>query len=428
MPTEHDAERACLGACLRDNNTIAEVVSILTPGSFYTDAHQKIFRAIVKLNDSHQPVDLVTVASWLKSQRYVEDIGGYGYLAELWEASPTATNAEYYAKIVREKSLCRTLIHVCNEIANEAYQPIGPADDLVAAAETKVLGIASGQARGQTITLANALNATIDDLDRRVRSSGTERFLSTGYLDLDEMTAGLHSGELTVIAARPSVGKTSLVLNILSHLSINLRLPTLMCSLEQSRCELGERLLALHAGVSCHAIRKAKLTDGEVDAIQMATERIAEAPLTIDDSPNQGMLRIGANARRLKQRERICCMAIDYLQLIEPENRRENRNEQIGQMTRRLKCLARELEIPVIVLCQLSREAAKEAPKLHHLRESGNIEQDADSVLLLYRPEESQGRVEVEVAKQRNGPTGTLTLGFNRHLMRFETYAPEISG
>jgi replicative DNA helicase len=422
------AEQSTLGCMLRDNETIPEVMAILTSPSFYQDGHQKVFRGIVALHEAHGPANLVTLAEWLRQRHYIDDVGGYGYLADLWETTPTGANAGHYAKMVREKSLCRSLIHVCNDIMVEAYDQNGPADELVAAAEAKMLQVASRQAMGQTTSLANALNMTIDNLDVRAKAaSRNDRFLSYGYLDLDEKTAGLHPGELTIVAARPSVGKTSLALNILSHLSVDLRLPTLMCSLEQSRIEIGERLLSMHAGVSCHAIRKAKLTDGDVDAIEQATERIHQAPLTIDDSPNQNLVRIGANARRMRRQERIRCLAVDYLQLIEPDNKRDNRNEQIGVITRRLKCLARELEIPVIVLCQLSREAAKqERPQLHHLRDSGNIEQDADSVLLLYRPEESHGCIEVDVAKQRNGPTGRLTLSFNNQLMRFTNYAPEI--
>jgi replicative DNA helicase len=429
-PYSREAERSALGSMIRDNNVIDDVVMILREDHFYTDAHQKIFRGIVTLNDKNHPVDLVTLGEWLIEQKFVEDIGGHAYLAELWDAAPTAANAEYYARIVRDKGLVRQLIHTSTEILRDAYEQATPADELLGQAERKVFEIAQLGVVGQHVTLHDALNEAFKRLDSRTSNDRPISGLPTGYLDLDELTAGFQNSELIIVAARPSVGKTSMALNFIRNMVVDHQIPVLFISLEQSRIELAERLLCCQARVDSHKLRSGHLNAEDMQQLFQAGEDLSRAPLYIDDTPGQGMLRIAANARRL-MRKGLKAVVIDYLQLIEPDNRRDSRQEQVANISRRLKFLARELQLPVIALAQVNRsseERQDHKPRLADLRESGSIEQDADTVLLLHRPElhepgQHEGVIEVHVAKQRNGPTGEITLTFLKQFMRFENFA-----
>lgn len=430
-PQSREAERSILGSLLRDNGVIGDVLQIIRTENFYLDAHQKIFQAIVTLYDKGHPVDLVTLAELLQQQKHIEDVGGYAYLAELWDAAPTAANAEYYARIVRDKALIRHLIHASTEILRDAYDQGTPADELLEGAERKILDIAQLGITGQTITLQDALREAYDRIDTRTtKDQMSISGLATGYLDLDEITAGLQNSELIIVAARPSVGKTAFALNLARHISGEEKAPVFFVSLEQSRIELAERLLCCQAQVDSHKLRKGHLGSTDMDKLIEAGDQLRQARLYIDDTPGQGMLRVAANARRLKLRHQIRCVMIDYLQLIEPDNRRDPRQEQVAQISRRLKFLARELQIPVIALAQLNRgveDRQSHEPRLADLRESGSIEQDADTVMLLHRPEmfepgQHEGTVEVIVAKQRNGPTGKVTLTYVKQFMRFENF------
>ena len=429
-PFSREAERSALGSMIRDNNVIDDVVMILREEHFYTDAHQKIFRGIVTLNDKNHPVDLVNLGEWLIQQKFVEDIGGHAYLEELWYAAPTAANAEYYARIVRDKGLVRQLIHTSTEILRDAYDQAAPADELLGQAERKVFEIAQLGVVGQHVTLHDALNEAFKRLDSRTSNDRPISGLPTGYLDLDELTAGFQNSELIIVAARPSVGKTSMALNFVRNMVVDHQIPVLFVSLEQSRIELAERLLCCQARVDSHKLRSGHLNAEDMQQLFQAGEDLSRAPLYIDDTPGQGMLRIAANARRL-MRKGLKAVVIDYLQLIEPDNRRDSRQEQVANISRRLKFLARELQLPVVALAQVNRsseERQDHKPRLADLRESGSIEQDADTVLLLHRPElhepgQHEGVIEVHVAKQRNGPTGEITLTFLKQFMRFENFA-----
>jgi replicative DNA helicase len=432
LPPHHrEAERAVLGSMLRDNAVIGDIVQILRKEDFYHDAHQKIFEAGVALYDKSKPVDLVSLAEELERRGHIEDIGRYPYLGELWEAAPTAANAEYYARIVRDKSLVRSLIHAGTEILRDAYNGSMPADELIEAAERQVLDVAERGITGQTFTLEQAIEETYDRIDKRhtgeqMAFSG----LSTGYADLNEITAGLQKSELIIVGARPSVGKTSFALNLVRNIISEEKAPVFFVSLEQSRIELAERLLCCQARVDSHRLRKGNLTADDMQRIIDAGSELRNARLFIDDTPGQGMLRIAANARRLKHRQGIKLVIIDYLQLIEPDNRRDPRQEQVAQISRRLKFLARELEIPVIALAQVNRSSEDRQdhrPRLSDLRESGSLEQDADTVLLLHRPDryepgQHEGIIEVIIAKQRNGPTGEVTLAYLKQFMRYEDF------
>jgi replicative DNA helicase len=416
---------------LRDNVVIGDILQIVRPENLYFDAHQKIFQSITALYERGHPVDLVMLAEELKSRKHIEDIGGYGYLGELWDAAPTAANAEYYAKIVRDKAIIRHLIHASNEILRDAYDQAMPAEDLLEGAERKVLDIAEMGITGQTFTLAQAISEAYDRIDTRQQPDQTSiSGLPTGFVDLDGMTAGLQNSELIILAARPSHGKTALALNIARHVAVEEGHPVFFVSLEQSRIELAERLLCSQAKVDSHKLRKGHLSSEDNRKLIDAAGYLRPSKLFIDDTAGQGMLRIAANARRLKLREKIRLVVIDYLQLIEPDNRRDSRQEQVAHISRRLKFLARELQIPVLALAQVNRSSEDRQdhrPRLADLRESGSIEQDADTVMLLHRPEmyepgQYEGVLEVLVAKQRNGPTGEIKLTFLKQFMRFENY------
>src|SRR5215470_14523780 len=432
-PQSREAERSVLGSMLRDNGVIGDVLQIIRGDNFYLDAHQKIFQAITSLYDRGHPVDLVMLAETLKDQKHIEDVGGYPYLAELWDAAPTAANAEYYARIVRDKAIVRNLIHAGSEILRDAYDQTQPADELLGAAETKIFEIASLGVTGQTYTLEQALAEAYDRIDKRSTGDTATSGVATGFVDLDEKTAGLHEGELVILAARPSVGKTALALNLARHIAVEERLPLFFVSLEQSRVELAERLLCCQARVDSHKLRRGQLAADEMQRIIEAGGFLGKAKLYIDDTPGQGMLRIAANARRLKMRHGIKVVFIDYLQLVEPDNRRDNRQEQVANISRRLKFLAKELQIPVIALAQVNRSSEDRQdhrPRLADLRESGSIEQDADTVMMLHRPEmyepgQHEGTTEIIIAKQRNGPTGEITLTFIKQYMRYENFAVE---
>jgi replicative DNA helicase len=440
-PQSREAEKGVLGSILRDNTVLNDVQKFLRVENFYFDAHQKIYQAINDCYNDGKPVDLVILHETLKGRKQLEDVGGVPYLAELWEAAPTAANAEYYAQIVRDKAIVRNLIHTSTELLRDAYDGIIGPDELLGQAERKILEIAERGIVGETHTLEKTLKDAFDRIDVRMGSAHLSvSGVPTGFIDLDNMTAGLQNNELVIIAARPSVGKTAFALNIVRHVAVEERMPVFFVSLEMARVELAERLLACQAQVDSFKIRKGTLNSDDLQRLMRASDQLRGNPrdglvkVYIDDTPAQSLLRIAANARRLKLRHGLRLVVIDYLQLIEPENRRDPRQEQVAQISRRLKFLARELQIPVIALAQVNRaseDRQDHRPRLSDLRESGSIEQDADTVMMLHRP----GRVdksvedntlEVILEKQRNGPTGTITLSYIKQYMRYENYSPGV--
>jgi replicative DNA helicase len=455
LPQSREAERSVLGSILRDPPILGDVVQVVRSEHFYADAHQKIFDAMIALQDEQRPIDMVMMAEHLKEQKQIEDIGGYTYLGELWDAAPTAANAVYYAQVVRDKAIVRNLIHSSTEILRDAYDQSQPADELLEQAEKRILDIAQMGITGQTYSLDKVVDeayARIELREQHFKENLGISGIATGFTDIDDLTAGLQNSELIIIAARPSVGKTAFSLNIARHVVVEEKLPALFVSLEQSRVELAERLLCCQAQVDSYKLRSGRLSHDEMGTLVRAGSALRSAKLFIDDSPGQGMLRIAANARRLKLQHQIKLVIIDYLQLIEPEDRRAPRQEQVASISRRLKFLARELQIPVVALSQLNRSpeqgtGAQRTPRLSDLRESGSIEQDADTVMLMHRPnatEESKASetgnhggpipyakpvdpniedIDVIIAKQRNGPTGEKTLVFLKRFMRFENRA-----
>jgi replicative DNA helicase len=408
------------------------VLQIIRKEDFYADAHQKIFETIVALNDKGgQPVDVVILAENLKQREWLADAGGAAYLAELWEFVPSAANVEYYARIVREKALLRNLILTGNEVLAEAHKQTMPADQLIETAQRMIFDLAEKGLTSHLTTLHQAIDETYARIDKRTNGEEmTFSGLSTGFADLNELTAGLQKSELVIVAARPSIGKTAFAIALARNVIVNEKAPVFFVSLEQSRVEIAERLLCSHARVDSHRLRKGTLTSEDMEKLIDAGGVLRNAKLFIDDTPAQGMLRIAANARRLKRSNDIKLVIIDYLQLIEPENRRDPRQEQVAQISRRLKFLARELEIPVIALAQVNRaseDRQDHRPRLSDLRESGSLEQDADTVLMLHRPDryepgQHEGIIEVIVAKNRNGPVGEVTLAYIKQYLRYEDF------
>lgn len=433
-PYDREAERSILGSMLRDNHLIGDVLQILKADHFYQFAHQKLFEAISTLSlDRGIPVDPVTLADFLNENQLTADVGGYGYIVELWDAAPSVGNAIHYANIIRQKAIVRNLIHVCGELQRDAFDQSLPAQDLLDSAERRVLEIAEMGLTGDTRTLQEAVHEAYERMDARKKRGHLEYSgIPTGFTDLDSLTAGMQNAELVIIAARPSVGKTAFALNVLRHIVVDEGMPALFVSLEQARIEIAERLLCCQAMVNSHRLRKGALDKHEEEKIVDAGATLSAAKLFIDDSPGQSMLRIAANARRLKLRHDIRIVVIDYLQLIDPaDSKRDSRQEQVAQISRRLKFLARELNIPVVALAQVNRtseDRQDHRPRLSDLRESGAIEQDADTVMLLHRPDYhepgvSEGEVEVIVGKQRNGPTGEVKLMYEKAYMRFQNFS-----
>lgn len=437
-PQSKEAEMGVLGSILRDNNVLNEVQQIVRTDNFYFDAHQKIFQAVVETYNDGKPVDAVILFEVLKQRKQLEDVGGPQYIAELWEAAPTAANAEYYARIVREKAIVRNLIHANTELLRDAYDGTMPADELLGMAERRILEIAEKGTVGEVKTLNDAMKEALDRIDARSTGNLSEVGVPTGYIDLDNLTAGLHENELVILAARPGIGKTAFALNMVRHAVVDERMPVFFVSLEMARVELAERLLACQSRVDSFKLRKGNLNSQDIQRLMEAGDQLRGPPrdpvkLFIDDTPAQTMLRIAANARRLKMKHGLRLVVIDYLQLIEPENRRDPRQEQVAQISRRLKFLAKELHIPVIALAQVNRaseDRQDHKPRLSDLRESGSLEQDADTVMILHRPGKFDGNaddnvLEVIIAKQRNGPTGEVTLTYLKEYMRYENYAAD---
>jgi replicative DNA helicase len=436
-PHNRDAERSLLSSMLRDNSVIAEAVNLVKADHFYVFGHQKIYEAITKLNDdAGKPADIVTVAEYLIQEKLIDDVGGVPYLAELWDAAPSAAHYRQYAEIIRQKAIVRNLIHACNDLQAEAYDLTKSPNELLDSAERRILDIAEIGVTGNTVTLHDAMQEAFHRIDQKTKPGHEFSGVKSGYVDLDNLTAGFQKNELIIIAARPSVGKTAFALNIARHVVVEEGLPVLFVSLEQAKVELADRLICCQGHVDSHRLRRGHLTTDDMSKIMAASDALGGgAKLFIDDSPGQNMLRIAANARRLKKREDIRMVMIDYLQLIDPDDRRESRQEQVSGISRRLKFLARELQLPVVALAQVNRSSEDRQdhkPRLSDLRESGAIEQDADTVIMLHRPDKGEGGqnqdlIEVLVAKQRNGPTGDVSLIYVKQFMRFENFALEHS-
>jgi len=433
-PQNLEAEKSVLGSILLDNDVLHEIIAVLGVADFYRDAHQVIYQAIRDLYDQGKGIDAVTLADDLIRRDQFQKIGGDETLREIVDFVPHAANAKYYAQIVREKSISRQLIDSATEIIRDGYSNQYTAQDLLEAAERKIFGIAEEQIQGDTLELKDVVTQAMDRIALRAESGGhAVTGIATGLIDVDDITGGFQPGQLIILAARPSMGKTAMALNICEHAAIELKVPVLFVSLEMGHLEIAERLLCSRSRVDGYKLRTGMgLGNREMTQLGKAfSELSAGGQVFIDDTAARNMLQVTASARRLKLRKEIGMIVVDYIQLVESEESRDSRQEQIAKISRRLKTLARELEVPVVALSQLNRAVENREdrrPRMADLRESGAIEQDADIVLLLHRPDyydanDQPGIAELIVAKNRNGRTDTVKMTFLKSLTRFENLA-----
>ena len=434
VPSSIEAEACVLGAMVLDVASIDIVVQIIKDEYFHRPAHQIIYNTLVAMRESTKPIDLVTLREELERARQLEKVGGVEYIVALAEGVPGVSNVEYYTNIVRDKALLRGLIRVSREILDEAYDSTDEAQIVIDRAEQQVFDIAQQQITSQTVGIKELLNSTFETLLEHEGKSITG--LAGGFTQLDELTAGFQNGEMIILAARPSMGKTALLLNIAEYMSVTDHRPVVFFSLEMSKMQITQRLLASHAQFNLRNMRRGTISPEDWDALKIAAGDLEQAPLLIDDSATLTSLQLRAKARRLKAQYDIHAVFIDYLQLMNYRGRSDNRQEQIADMSRSIKALARELNIPVICAAQLNRSPADRLthiPRISDLRESGSIEQDADVVMLLHNEDyyhvredgyEPTGKTALILAKQRNGPTDTIDLIFRKDCTRFEQAAP----
>ena len=449
-PQNLDAEKGVLGSVLLDPNMADDVALILRPEDFYADAHQKLFAHILAMHDAGGRVDTTLLAERLKQAGDLEAVGGTAYLAEGLHSVPVAAHAVYYAKVVREKATLRDLIHASTEILRDAYEPTVEPRELLNGAEEKIFAVHDKRSTDHVASMHDVLIEAFEQIDKRLEGGGATG-IPTGFRKLDNLTGGLHDSELVILAARPSMGKTALATNIAEHVTLDSRIACLFVSLEMARLELAQRMLCSLGKIDGSKFRSGFVSSREREKLVEVSNKLSTAPLFIDDTPSRTVTEIAACARRLKRKSGLGLVIIDYLQLIEPDNPKDPRQEQVAKIARRLKGLARELKLPVLCLAQLNRQAdppgreprrsesddrprAKRHPRLSHLRESGAIEQDADVVMFIHREETFyskeeargeglEGQAELLVRKQRNGPTGDVELLWFEKYTRFETPA-----
>lgn len=426
---------AVIGAVLLDNTALSVVTEFLTEETFYKKAHRDIFRAMQSVSEKGEAIDVITLSEELKRLGSYHSIGGPTYLTTIMDSVHTAANAGHYARLVFEKYLLRRLISISGEITTNALLGEADARNVLDEAERLIFEISERGVRKTFEPIGKIIKERFENLEQIYESGQRVSGLPTSFDELDSYTSGLQNSELVIIAGRPSMGKTSLALNIAQHIGIKQKIPVGVFSLEMSSEQLVMRLLCSEARIDSHRLRMGYVKSGEFAELAIVAGYLSEAPIYIDDSPGITMMELRAKARRLKSEVNVGCLFIDYLQLITVTQRFENRQQEISTISRNLKSLAKELDIPVVVLSQLSRaveaRGGERKPMLSDLRESGAIEQDADTVLMLYRPEfyepdnvEKAGIAEVIIAKQRNGPTGTVKIAFIKEYTRFERLAP----
>jgi len=438
-PQNLEAEMSVLGGVLLENEALNRALEVLAPGDFYREAHRKIFTALITLSDRIEPADLVTLTAVLKEQGALEEVGGSSYLSTLVDFVPTAANISYYCKLVKEKAISRELIRVATEIAGRGYEG-GDVEASLDWAEGQIFKIANMKSRPSVFATKDIVKDTIKTIEKLYDRKELITGVPTGFPALDNMTSGLQGGDLVIIAGRPSMGKTAFCLNLVEHATMHIAepIPSIVFSLEMSKEQLVQRLLCSVARIEAGRVRTGKLAQSEFPTLVNAAGIIAEAPIYIDDTPAISVLEVRAKSRRLKAEHNIGLIVVDYLQLMQGNNS-ENRQQEISEISRSLKALAKELNIPVIALSQLNRSLESRTDKrpiLADLRESGAIEQDADVIMFLYREsvycdacrrrdnscdKEHEHKAEVIIGKQRNGPLGIEQLTFLGEYTRFES-------
>jgi replicative DNA helicase len=433
LPHSLEAEQAVLGAMLVDREAIYLAVESLRPEDFYHEAHRLLFQAIIGMGDRGEAVDLVTVVEELRRLGWLEKVGGMAYVASLGQSVPSASNTPYYARIVREKALLRGLIQVGQKIIQRCYEEGEDPQELLDEAERMVFALGQREIREGLTSVKELIAAALERLERLSQNQGEVTGLPT-FKDLDRLLAGLQPSDLIICAARPGMGKSSFCLNIAQSIALRYHLPVAIFSLEMSKAQVAERLIASTAMIDQHRLRTGYLTDEDWERLSQALGTLAEAPIYIDDSPAATVLEVRAKTRRLQAERGLGLVVVDYLQLMRGHGRFDNRQQEIAQISRGLKGLAREINVPVLVLSQLNRgveQRQDKRPIMADLLESGAIEADADVVLFLYRPEyydphtDRRGIAEVIVAKHRNGPVGTVELAFLPEYTKFVDLARE---
>jgi replicative DNA helicase len=428
-PQNIEAEQAVIGAIFLEPTALTLASEILIPEDFYRAAHQKIFNAMLKLNDSGKAVDLITVTEELAATRILEDIGGVSYLSEVAGSVPTAANIEYYANIVGEKALLRKLIRTATGIAQDGYTREDEVESLLSEAEKSIMEVAQRRNAGAFHNIKDVLVRTYDNIETLHQRTGDVTGIPTGFAELDRMTAGFQRNDLIIVGARPSVGKTAFALNIAQNVAVKSGENVAIFSLEMGAEQLVMRMLCAEGNIDAQRLRTGSLTDDDWGKLTMAMGSLSDAGIFIDDTPGVRISDLLAKCRRLKQEHGLGMILIDYLQLILGSGRGgENRQQEVSEISRSLKQLARELQVPVIALSQLSRgveQRQDKRPMMSDIRESGSIEQDADIVAFLYRDDyydkesENKNIIEIIIAKQRNGPTGTVSLAFVKEYNKF---------
>ncbi len=441
-PQSLDAEQAVLGSILKDQDATSMAIELLdTPEHFYYPKHQLIYRAILSLYEHAEPPDITTVANALAKEGTLEKVGGRVYLVELVEAIASTANISTHCNIVLEKSVLRRLIQTSNEIIRSCYSNEQPVDDLLDAAESNIFFISESRLRKGFMSIKDLMPSTFEQIENLQTGHSDLVGIKSGFEQIDILTNGLHRGELVIVAGRPSMGKSALVMNMAEYVAVELKKGVGVFSIEMSAESLALRLLCSRAKVSQQKLRAGKLKNEEWSRLSSFGGALSEAPIFIDDSPTLTALEMRAKARRLKAQFHIELLIVDYIQMMHTSGRYENRQQEIASISRAMKILAKELEIPIIACSQLSRmveqRGGEKRPQLSDLRESGAIEQDADVVMFVYRPEhylahvektdpkyiEVEGKAEIIVAKQRNGPTGVANLTFIKDFARFENQA-----
>jgi replicative DNA helicase len=428
-PQNLEAEQAVLGAILLDTEALISVSERIRSEDFYKTAHQLIFDAMTALAEEQEPVDLVTITSKLQDRKQLEDVGGVSYLSQLANAVPTSANVDYYAQIVEEKSLLRRLIRTATQIVSDGYANSDEVGDLLSDAEARILELSNRRSTSGFISIRDVLMDVFERVEFLYSHKGGVTGIPTGYPDLDKMTSGFQKSDLIIVAARPSVGKTAFALNIAQNVSMRAKETVAIFSLEMSASQLVQRIICAEANIDAGRMRTGFLQEEDWEKLTMAIGSLSEANIYIDDSPSITVADIRAKCRRLKREKGLGMILIDYLQLIHGRGKAgENRQQEVSEISRTLKQIARELEVPVIALSQLSRgveQRQDKRPMMSDLRESGSIEQDADIVAFLYRDDyydqesEKKNIIEIIIAKQRNGPVGTVELVFLKNFNKF---------
>jgi replicative DNA helicase len=429
-PQNIEAEESVLGALMIDKNAIINVADILAPEDFYKPAHEKIYNAILELYKKTQPIDIFTVTNKLKESGILKDLGGSAYLTKLIESVPTATHIGHYAQIVKEKKILRDLINASGDISEKAFSSGEDLGEMLDDVEKRIFSISQKSIPQKFTSISEGLKSAAERIEKLGSKDGGLRGVPTGFQELDNILSGFQQSDLVILGARPSLGKTSLALDIVRHVAVNAKKPVGVFSLEMSKEQVVDRLISAQAGVPLWGLRTGRLEEEEKETLSDALDVLSQTPIFIDDTPSPNILQMKSMARRLQAEFGLSLLVIDYLQLIQPRTSSDNVVQQITEISRGLKGLARELNVPVLALSQLSRavdQRENKRPRLSDLRESGSIEQDADVVMFIYRKDheksnpspEEIGHAEIIIAKHRNGPTGTINLKFDQERASF---------